>query len=181
MKATVVYTVFTALAAFAAAGYVYSTLPEGRPLTETERMTWRGLILPPHPPLPHEPESHNHPCASCNGPKDGCDPTSYPKAGLQWVKGDPTEFPNVCDGTPGQQAKTIGKGATTDANTLIWNCINNVMVVQGIFTPQPTEEDKEAGIWTYIWAIDGDRATREGCGTFTACSTKGTDNCKHAE
>lgn len=43
MKTTTVFKALTALAALAAAACAYSTLPEGRALTEAERMMGRGL------------------------------------------------------------------------------------------------------------------------------------------
>jgi hypothetical protein len=85
MKKRIVFDTFiTAVALAAAVCTAYSTLPEGRALSEQEKMTIRGIKF----------------CVECvEGAGHGCNSQSSPVVGESCAKGEVSD--PICDGHPG--------------------------------------------------------------------------------
>ncbi len=158
----------TALAAGAMAVSAYSTLPEGRALTEQEKMGARGLAVP-GPGF----TAASYACSTCDGPEASCTAKlQYPSEGAQWVPNDPTIWKNCCDGTKGRKSKYVGANATTGATEYTWDCINNTFIVSAKWI-----DSEPNGYWKYTWVIDGLAAKRSGCGQFVVCTTYPNAGC----
>lgn len=149
MKTTIVFKAFTALAAVAAAICAYSTMPEGRALTDQEKFTGWGQQIT---------GGRRYSCAKCT-PDGGqncspyVNPPANPSAGSMYC---------TCSGSNGQG---VDGPVILDAFVTTKKC-----------EPQCFKTVKRNGKWIWVTDEASPLAETKDCGSISACDEGGAAN-----